>query len=77
MKNKVSLKRLNYLLPNGLFVISSKRRIDSPYAKLAVTDLNQTLKVIFDIQEKRIVGNIYDVQIPEEGAKILAEKISA
>jgi hypothetical protein len=77
MKSKVSLKRLNHLLPNGLFVISSKKRNDSPYAKLAVTDLNQTLKIIFDVQEKRIIGNTFDVQIPEDGAKFLAEKISA
>lgn len=74
-KTEIVSKRLNLMMDNGLFVLSSKQIKGSPIAKLVVSNLTDTIRVMFDTQEKRIIANVHGVEITDNGVKELIAKL--
>jgi hypothetical protein len=50
-------KRLNLVLTNGLLIVNAKIREGSPVITLFVTDYSESTRILFDVEQKRILAN--------------------
>lgn len=56
-------KRLNLVLSNGLCVVSAKFRKNTPVVTLFVTDYTADTRIMFDMDQKRILANRDNIEL--------------
>jgi hypothetical protein len=73
MKNKNSskLNQLIIILSSGLCVLSAKKREGSSIVALYITDYTNSTRVVFDIEEKKIIANRDDVDFTADDIEML------
>jgi hypothetical protein len=56
-------KRMNLVLSNGFCVLHAKIRDNNPVAILFITDYTYDTRVLFDMEQKRILTNPDNIEI--------------
>lgn len=59
-------RRLNILLSNGLYFVSAKLHKKRPFAVIALTTFAEDVRLVFDIQSKKLLGDTKGAEIPKE-----------
>jgi hypothetical protein len=56
-------KKLNLILDNGLCIINAKIRESTPLITLFITDYTNNTRVLFDVENKRILANKDNIEL--------------
>jgi hypothetical protein len=67
------LNQLNMVLSSGLCVLSAKRREGSSIAVLYITDYNNNTRVVFDIEEKKVISNRDNIDFTKEDVEAVSK----
>lgn len=73
---KADFVQLNMLISTGLFIYSAQLKKDNPVIQLYATDFNEETMLYLDKQEKKLVGNEYNVSFPEKDATLVIDTIT-
>lgn len=68
-------KRLNLPLSNGLCIIGAKIKEGSNIATLFITDFVDSTRVLFDMDEKRLVATKYGIDFPKKDLEVISAAI--
>lgn len=74
--NRPEFVQLNLMISTGLLIYSAQVRKDNPVIQLYATDFNEEAMLYLDKQEKKLVGNEYEVNFPENDAIIVIDTIT-
>ncbi len=63
--------KLNLILASGLCVVSAKLRKNSNVATLFITDYTDSTRVLFDLEQKRILANRDGIELTTKDVESL------
>jgi hypothetical protein len=68
-------KRLNLPLSNGLIISSAKIRPGHKIAVLLITDFIESIRVLYDLEDKRLLTTKFGIDIPAKDLEAIAVAI--
>jgi hypothetical protein len=74
-KTKQQNRKVNMMLSNGLYIISTKHRTNTPLFVLYLTDFVVNTRVIFDAETLKTLPNKYGVEIVEKDREALVKAL--
>ena len=75
-KHNTKLNQLNLVLSSGLCVLSVKKREGSSIAVLYITDYNNSTRIVFDIEEKKVISNRDNIDFTKDDVEAVSKVLT-